>query len=108
MLTHRPSWCGETRAVACGVEHRQHPRTDSIPLSVETGIVKHTGYVTSRAEKLRAEEAVRRVKGVRAVEPAIQVRALGRMGREVLPPLRISPALSTEFPFAQRTRMDET
>jgi osmotically-inducible protein OsmY len=51
-----------------------------IGVAVENGIVMLTGHVTTSAEKLTAEQAVRRVDGVVAVEPNIAVRALGRTG----------------------------
>src|SRR3954453_1732370 len=52
-----------------------------IGVAVENGIVTLTGHVTSSAEKLTAEQAVRRVDGVVAVEPDIEVRA-GRTGHD--------------------------
>jgi osmotically-inducible protein OsmY len=46
----------------------------SIGVGVENGVVTLTGHVESYAEKLAAERAVRRVKGVRALAEEIQIR----------------------------------
>ena len=45
--------------------------------AVENGVVTLTGHVSSYAEKLAAVQAVRRVKGVRAIADEIEVRFLG-------------------------------
>jgi osmotically-inducible protein OsmY len=45
-----------------------------IGVSVENGVVTLTGHVPTYAEKLSAERAVRRVKGVRAVAQDLEVR----------------------------------
>jgi osmotically-inducible protein OsmY len=46
----------------------------SIGVSVENSVVTLTGHVSSYAEKIAAEQAVRRVKGVRAIAQEIEVR----------------------------------
>jgi osmotically-inducible protein OsmY len=48
-----------------------------IGVAIDNGVVTLTGHVTSYAEKLAAEEAVRRVKGVRAIAQEIEVRYPG-------------------------------
>lgn len=55
------------------------PSVDSthIGVLVEKGVVTLTGYVSSYAEKRKAEEAARRVKGVRAIAEEIEVRLPG-------------------------------
>jgi osmotically-inducible protein OsmY len=45
-----------------------------IGVAVENGIVTLTGHVSSYAQKVAAERAVRRVKGVRAIAEEIEVR----------------------------------
>ncbi|SFI05180.1 Osmotically-inducible protein OsmY, contains BON domain [Bosea sp. OK403] len=45
-----------------------------IGVAVEDGVVTLTGHVQSYAEKIAAEKAVRRVKGVRAIAEEIEVR----------------------------------
>lgn len=52
------------------------PRIDAahIGVAVEKGVVTLTGHVATYAEKLAAERAVQRVKGVRAIAQDIQVR----------------------------------
>jgi osmotically-inducible protein OsmY len=45
-----------------------------IGLAVDNGVVTLTGHVSSYEEKLAAERAVRRVKGVKAIAQEIQVR----------------------------------
>jgi osmotically-inducible protein OsmY len=45
-----------------------------IGVAVEDGVVTLTGHVASYAEKLAVEEAVRRVKGVKAIAQGIEVR----------------------------------
>lgn len=45
-----------------------------IGVAVEGGIVTLTGHVASYAEKVAAEEAVRQVRGVRAIAQEIEVR----------------------------------
>ena len=45
--------------------------------AVENGVATLTGHVSSYAEKLAAVQAVRRVKGVRAIADEIEVRFLG-------------------------------
>lgn len=46
----------------------------NIGVAVDDGVVTLTGHVSSYAEKLGAEQAARRVKGVRAVAQEIEVR----------------------------------
>lgn len=46
----------------------------SIGVAVENGVVTLTGHVKSYAEKLAAERAARKVKGVRAIAEEIEVR----------------------------------
>ena len=46
----------------------------NIGVAVENGVVTLTGHVSSYAEKIAAEQAVRRVKGVRAIAQEIEVR----------------------------------
>jgi len=46
----------------------------NIGVVVEDGVVTLTGHVSSYAEKLAAERAVRRIKGVRAIAQEIEVR----------------------------------
>ena len=48
-----------------------------IGVTVDDGVVTLTGHVSSYAEKIAAEEAVRRVKGVRAIAEEIEVRYPG-------------------------------
>lgn len=43
-------------------------------MAVENGIVQFTGHVTSYTEKLAAEAAARRAKGVRGIAEEIEVR----------------------------------
>jgi osmotically-inducible protein OsmY len=52
------------------------PQVDSahIGIVVDKGVVTLTGHVADYAQKLAAEEAVRRVKGVRAVAEQLEVR----------------------------------
>src|ERR1700761_1585119 len=45
-----------------------------IGVAVEKGIVSLSGHVASYAEKLAAEKAVKRVKGVRAIAEGLKVR----------------------------------
>jgi hypothetical protein len=45
-----------------------------IGVAVSDGVVTLTGHVGSYAEKIEAERAVKRVKGVRAIAQEIQVR----------------------------------
>lgn len=49
----------------------------NIGVSAESGIVTLSGYVGSYAEKLAAEKATRRVKGVRAIADELKVRFAG-------------------------------
>src|SRR5690348_1492626 len=49
-----------------------------IGFAVENGVVSLTGRVRSPAEKVAAEQAVRRVKGVRAVVPTLAICGAGR------------------------------
>lgn len=46
----------------------------SVGIAVEDGIVTLTGHVQSYAEKLKAEQVVKRVRGVRAIAEEIEVR----------------------------------
>ncbi len=48
-----------------------------IGVTVESGVVTLTGYVATFAEKMAAEDAARRVKGVRAVADEVVVRPPG-------------------------------
>jgi osmotically-inducible protein OsmY len=52
------------------------PRVDPahIGVVVDQGVVTLTGHVSSYAEKLAAEQAVRRIRGVRAIAEEIEVR----------------------------------
>ena len=52
--------------------------TANIGVAVKDGIVTLMGHVPSFAEKIAAEEATRRVKGVRAIAQEIEVRFDGR------------------------------
>ena len=63
------------------------PRIDAahIGVTAEGGVITLTGHVGSYAEKIAAEEAVRRVKGVKAIAEEIEVR----------------------YPFAKKTADDE-
>ena len=56
------------------------PRIDAadIGVAVEDGVVTLMGHVSSFAEKLAAEDAAKRVKGVRAIAQEIEVRLSGR------------------------------
>ena len=47
-------------------------------MTVDDGVVTLTGHLSSYAEKIAAEEAVRRVKGVRAIAEEIEVRYPGQ------------------------------
>src|SRR5271168_649244 len=49
----------------------------NIGVAVDNGVVTLTGHVASYAEKIAAERAVERVKGVRAIAENIQVRYPG-------------------------------
>ena len=49
-----------------------------IGVTVDGGVVTLTGHLSSYAEKIAAEEAVRRVKGVRAIAEEIEVRYPGQ------------------------------
>jgi osmotically-inducible protein OsmY len=49
-----------------------------IGVAVENGIVTLTGWVKSPAEKVTAEQAIRRVKGVRAVVPNLAICGAGK------------------------------
>src|SRR5215207_5160834 len=49
-----------------------------IGVVVENGIVTLTGRVKSPAEKVTAEQAIRRVKGVRAVVPSLAICGTGK------------------------------
>jgi osmotically-inducible protein OsmY len=55
------------------------PSVDSanIGVAVDNGVVTQTGHVASYAEKVAAERAVARVKGVRAIAENIEVRYPG-------------------------------
>ena len=46
----------------------------NIEVAVDGGVVTLTGYVASYAQKIAAEQAVRRVEGVRAIAQEIAVR----------------------------------
>jgi len=70
------------RAVIEALDREPGVHATWIGVAVETGIAKLTGHVTSSAEKLTAEQAVRRVDGVVAVEPDIEVRTPGRTGHD--------------------------
>ncbi len=48
-----------------------------IGVAVEEGVVTLTGHVSSYAEKIAAERAVQRVKGVRAIAEEIEIRFAG-------------------------------
>lgn len=56
------------------------PRIDAadIGVAVERGIVTLMGHVSTFAEKLAAENAVKRVKGVRGIAQELEVRLTGR------------------------------
>ena len=49
----------------------------SIGVAVEDGVVTLTGHVSTYAQKATAEDAVRRVKGVRGIAEEIEVRPFG-------------------------------
>jgi osmotically-inducible protein OsmY len=53
----------------------------NIGVAVEKGVVTLTGHVESYAEKIAAERAVERVRGVRAVAQEIEVRYAGHQRR---------------------------
>jgi osmotically-inducible protein OsmY len=55
------------------------PAIDSaqVGVAVADGVVTLTGYVKSYAEKIAAERAVKRVKGVKAIAEEIEVRYIG-------------------------------
>jgi BON domain len=53
----------------------------NIGVAVEKGVVTLTGHVASYAEKIAAERAVERVRGVRAVAQEIEVRYAGQPKR---------------------------
>ena len=57
-------------------ELRLDPQLDSAHIGViaENGVVTLTGHVSDYAEKLAAERAARRIKGVRAIAEEIEVR----------------------------------
>jgi len=53
-----------------------------IGVAVENGVVTLTGHVGSQTQGLAAEEAVRRVRGVRGVVAQIEVRPSGKNARD--------------------------
>lgn len=55
------------------LEFQPHIDAGAIGVAVENGIVSLTGHVRTYAEKIAAERAVKRVKGVRAVAEEIEV-----------------------------------
>lgn len=59
------------------LEFQPHIDAAAIGVAVENGVVCLTGHVRTYAEKIAAERAVKRVKGVRAVAEEIEVRIPG-------------------------------
>ena len=62
------------QAVLDELEFEPSVHADHIGVAVDGGVVTLSGHVSSYAEKLAAEESVRRVKGVRAIAQEIEVR----------------------------------
>lgn len=56
----------------------QLPDADAIAVAVKDGAVTLTGHATDYAEKLAADRAAARVRGVRAVADDVQVRVPGQ------------------------------
>jgi osmotically-inducible protein OsmY len=56
------------------LEFEPSVNADHIGVTVENGVVTLSGHVTSYAQKLAAEKATRRVRGVRAIAQEIEVR----------------------------------
>ncbi|WLI09833.1 MULTISPECIES: BON domain-containing protein [Pseudomonas] len=59
------------------LEFQPHIDAAAIGVAVENGVVSLTGHVRTYAEKIAAERAVKRVKGVHAVAEEIEVRIPG-------------------------------
>ena len=62
----------------------------NIGVAVKEGVVTLTGHVANYSEKIAAERAVRRVKGVRAIAEEIEI----RLPRQKKPRMTKSPAVS--------------
>ena len=56
------------------LEYEPSINADHIGVGVHAGVVTLTGFVSSYGEKLAAEHAVRRVKGVKAIAEEIEIR----------------------------------
>jgi osmotically-inducible protein OsmY len=56
------------------LDYEPSVKATNIGVAVENSVVTLTGHVSSYAEKIAAEQAVRRVKGVRAIAQEIEVR----------------------------------
>jgi osmotically-inducible protein OsmY len=56
------------------LDYEPSVKAANIGVAVENSVVTLTGHVSSYAEKIAAEQAVRRVKGVRAIAQEIEVR----------------------------------
>jgi len=56
------------------LEYESSVNADHIGVGVHAGVVTLTGFVSSYGEKLAAEHAVRRVKGVKAIAEEIEIR----------------------------------
>ena len=56
------------------LDYEPSVKATNIGVAVENDVVTLTGHVSSYAEKIAAEQAVRRVKGVRAIAQEIEVR----------------------------------
>jgi osmotically-inducible protein OsmY len=71
------SWCTDTQlydAVRLQLDEDPAIRAHDIAVIASDGVVTLTGFVDSYAEKITAEEAVKRVRGVRAVANDIDVK----------------------------------
>src|SRR5690349_512699 len=66
------------RALIDALDAEPNIASSRIGVAVENGVVSLTGRVSSPAEKVAAEQAVRRVKGVRAVVPTLAICGAGR------------------------------
>ena len=65
------------REILDELEFQPHIDAAAIGVAVENGVVCLTGHVRTYAEKIAAERAVKRVKGVHAVAEEIEVRIPG-------------------------------
>jgi len=79
------------RTVLDELEWEPSIHADDIALTVHDGVVTLTGSVASYAEKLKAEQVVKRVRGVHGVANDIEVCLRGRAARTT--PTSLAPPL---------------